>query len=407
LNILALCNKETAIEITRQIPADSYVFITNRKVKVKGKIKAAYHHNGLKKGRYFPKINWNDIKPLPEYVIEKMAYAETETIKMLERIKRIRPSNYENRENYYFKYLRWWNHLLDKYKPDIFYRSAPPHEGYDNIIYHLCKLKGIKTLCFNPFHPRMAYFARSIRDPFPNFKIGNDEPLSKDLEWLLETHGEKIVPKSGRPVIIPKKKLKTQRTLLKRHKGLLKHYSKLCVKPDLSKPYIYFPLHFQYEATTSSMGGIFRNQLLAIDILSNLGIQIYVKEHPRMSKNRNLNYYNHIHNTKNVNLISIKANHYSLIDNSLAVSTITGTAGLEALLRLKPCLVFGYIYYMYHKNAYKITDVDTAIDAIGDIRTNKVTKEYNEQFLKALQPYLFKHTIKDIVKALKEEIESK
>ena len=106
----------------------------------------------------------------------------------------------------------------------------------------------------------------------------------------------------------------------------------------------------------------------------------------------------------NVNFISMKSNNYSLIDNSIAVATITGTAGWEAILRGKPSFIFGNIFYQYAPGVYKINGMKTAIQAYNEVKYFKANKKEIELFLKKLQYYLFKHTTNDIIAALKENI---
>src|SRR4030043_207253 len=260
MNLLVISNQSEAIELMKRYKGN-YTFISKRKL-TKEQLPAGYKiganvrtyaHTRMKKGLYYTKINWNNIP--------------------------------------------------DVNKIDVFYRCAPPHEGYDNVIYHLCLYKKIPIYMFYQLHPKLAYFARNVREPLPNitdiykkmlddYKDNNnkEEILRKGLRTLMDEHWNKKIP-SVSPTIIPDKKKGTKKNLLKLHKGLLKFYASQCVKPNYNKPYIYFPLHYQYEATTCPMGGIYSDQLLAIELLSRAGIQVYVKEHPMMSKNRSLAYY--------------------------------------------------------------------------------------------------------------------
>lgn len=427
MNILALCNQSEAIQIMKTIKADKYLFICPIKLDQKqlpnnlkiGVNVWAYSHRSMRKGRYFPKMVWKNITPLPGKLVEDMALCESQTMRMIERIKRLRPSLYENRKNYYYNNLRYWNHILTTFKIDVFYRCAPPHEGYDNVISHLCKYYNIAAFYGNPFHTNQGmyrYFAREVKNNFPNFENelnfnqtvnyndGNID-LIEPLRDLLENHWNKERPKVS-PTIIPRKKIKTQKTLLRTQSELLKLYNSKCSIPNLTIPYIYFPLHYQYEATTAPMGGPFVDQYLAVEILSRLGITIYVKEHPRISKNRNVDYYKRLLAMPNVKLISQKSDNYSLIDNSFAVANITGTAGWEALLRGKPSIIFGSIHYQYCYGCYYVDDVESAKKAIESIKTEFKPNKYQlELYLKTLERYLFKHTTIDIISALKGEID--
>ena len=56
----------------------------------------------------------------------------------------------------------------------------------------------------------------------------------------------------------------------------------------------------------------------------------------------------------------------TLIDNSQAVATITGTSGWEAALRRKPALVFGHAWYRDCPGVYRVNSVDSCQEAIGE-----------------------------------------
>ena len=429
MNILALCNQSEAIEIMNTIKADKYLFICPKKLRAAqipkhfkiGVNVWLYSHRSMKKGRYYTGLNavkWKHVLPHDGKLIENLAICESQTMRMVERIPKITPVQYENRRRYYYDNLRYWNHIIKSFEIDVFYRCAPPHEGYDNVIAHLCEHYNIPTFYGNPFHTfngMYRYFARKVKDNFPSFKkeyLENKKldfmeiDLNNDLSNLLESHSIKRIP-AVRPVVIPAKKRKTQKALLARYVELNKFYDSKCVIPDLKSKYIYFPLHFQYEATTCPMGGPFVDQYYAIEILSRLGITIYVKEHPRISKNRNMDYYKRLLAMPNVKFISRKIDNYSLIDNSYLVANITGTAGWEGILRGKPSLIFGNIFYEYAEGCRKIQNLEDAQKAIEDIEKGilRPTKESNTIFLYTLQKYLFKHTTKDIISSLKSEID--
>ena len=101
---------------------------------------------------------------------------------------------------------------------------------------------------------------------------------------------------------------------------------------------------------------MFVDQILMIETLAAAlpeGWVLYVKEHPWQMWNNGLNYsscrypgyYKKISRLKNTFLVPIEANTFDLIKNCQAVATVTGTAGWEAVLRLKPAIVFGYAWY--------------------------------------------------------------
>ncbi|MCW3807469.1 capsular polysaccharide export protein, LipB/KpsS family [Plebeiibacterium marinum] len=137
------------------------------------------------------------------------------------------------------------------------------------------------------------------------------------------------------------------------------HYNKLAnTNLDLSKKFIYFPLHLQPEKTTHPLGGIFADQLNALTLLSETlpkDVFIYIKENPKQtSAFRTSHFYNYISKLKNIELIPISFDTFKLIDECIAVATITGTAAWEGLWREKPALLFGSSCLNYCNGVYKI-----------------------------------------------------
>jgi hypothetical protein len=127
-------------------------------------------------------------------------------------------------------------------------------------------------------------------------------------------------------------------------------HKRLSITIDFAQPFIVFFLHYQPERTTLPEGFGFAQQILAISALraaTPLHIAIIVKEHPSTFTNRcettqrHPSFYEDISALRGVFLSKIEINSYALLDSALAVATITGTVGVEALLRGKPAIFFG------------------------------------------------------------------
>lgn len=136
---------------------------------------------------------------------------------------------------------------------------------------------------------------------------------------------------------------------------------------DLNKKYIYFPLHFQPELTTSGLGGIYADQILAIERLSKLIPDdwfIYVKENPAQTElMRGKWFFARLWNIKKVKVISPEFDTYDLTKNCIFVATITGTAGWEAISGGKNTLIFGNAWYkklpgvFFYTANFKLEDI--------------------------------------------------
>lgn len=166
---------------------------------------------------------------------------------------------------------------------------------------------------------------------------------------------------------------------------LYRTYVKYAKCPDLEEKYIILFLHYQPERTSMPEGGYFSNQWHIINTIHRAlpsGYKLYVKEHPSTFTNvdydpryRNTIFYRTLSLLPNVLLIDSTVDNFSLIDKSVCVATITGTAGAESLLRGKPVLVFGNATYREHKYAYPIhseNDVREALNAIRNVSVQEV-----------------------------------
>lgn len=167
-------------------------------------------------------------------------------------------------------------------------------------------------------------------------------------------------------------------------KALDKYYHQLTVQDvDLKAPYIFIALSYQPEATTSPKGDFFVNLDLMVDMLSKAvpaGWLLYVKEHPsqfertwahRAQSARESYYYDDMAQLENVRLISTSYSSYDLLDNAIAVATVTGSVGWQAVNRAKPALVFGNPWYLGCEGVFSIRSLEDCQSALDSI-----TSEY-------------------------------
>jgi hypothetical protein len=163
-------------------------------------------------------------------------------------------------------------------------------------------------------------------------------------------------------------------------KALDKYYHQLTVQDvDLKVPYIFIALSYQPEATTSPKGDFFVNLDLMVDLLSKTvpdGWLLYVKEHPsqfertwahRAQSARESYYYDDMAQLENVRLIPTSYSSYDLLDNAIAVATVTGSVGWQAVNRSKPALVFGNPWYLGCEGVFSIRDLEDCLGALERI----------------------------------------
>jgi hypothetical protein len=174
------------------------------------------------------------------------------------------------------------------------------------------------------------------------------------------------------------------------HLKRLNNIAKGEAKIDWDIPYIYFPLHMQPELTTTPLGGVYENQLYAIECIINLipdHWKVFVKEHPAQFATGTLDpmywrdwsfFYKRIQQIPQIVLISNKIDTNKLIENSKFVATITGTAGWEAILADKSVLYFGIAWYGSFSGCTKFTE-ETTFEKILENKPdrNKIQNDIN------------------------------
>lgn len=111
---------------------------------------------------------------------------------------------------------------------------------------------------------------------------------------------------------------------------------------------VFFPMHFQPEASTLVNGLFWSNQIAAIEQISKslpLGYVLAVKEHEKGRGSRPIWQYRHIESLYNVRLVDLPAK--EIISRCDALVTISGTAAVEAVAQRKPVIVLGNKHYYY------------------------------------------------------------
>lgn len=154
------------------------------------------------------------------------------------------------------------------------------------------------------------------------------------------------------------------------NKTMRQYYQSLATEPVSGEKFVFFPLHYQPEASTSPTGDIFVNQRLCIEtILKNTPDDwlVYVKEHPTQFHNHMLGhtsrikeFYKDLLKSKRVRLIPQEITSFNIMKNAKAVATIIGTVGWEAVMHHIPVVMFGLFWYENMPGVLRITDAASA-----------------------------------------------
>ena len=131
-------------------------------------------------------------------------------------------------------------------------------------------------------------------------------------------------------------------------------------KPDYNAKYVYFPLHYQPEASTIVCAQKYEKQLFFIDSWAKslpADTLLYVKEHYALIGHRDPQFYEELKKYPNVVLIDPWSPSKKLIEHSVAVTTLTGTAGWEAMLLRKPVFLGGNIVFDTAPGIIKVNEI--------------------------------------------------
>lgn len=369
------------------------------------------------RGVYTPMVNLDVPKVIDADVLNQYAYYEKIALKMMDRMDPTAFSfNLTEREHLYYDFLLYWINSIVVLKPDIVLFTESPHALFQYILYAVCLENNIKIIRFTPTHIEgLTFLSSSVEEiplylkevyktflekkPIQSYEVSNrylaknrgsyDEALPYYMKRLTQKESFKglllssfgkaqrfisnstfTAYKKGSRYSISNgniTKIDLLRYKLKgswEKKQLKNVYNTLAVSADLTVPYIYVALHYQPEKTTSPEGGVFVDQWLMISMLSRLlskGWKLYVKEHFSQfseklygEQGRQRDFYQKVSALKNVNLIKSSNSSFDLIDHAKAVATVTGTVGLESVIRSVPLLSFGYAWYAMCHGVFEI-----------------------------------------------------
>jgi len=303
-----------------------------------------------------------------------------------------------NLYNYFFDYF---SKILHENRIELMIFHMFPHFGSDYLMMVIAKYMNIKmVLMYQSLIPNRFHYVTDLDDfgKFETAKVTFDYPYkkvefgAKKVQFYMKNI--KLKFKSCNYTLLQKLRRYIFRSvgrmtfcgLIKSHIDCLNfkyNYYKLKHDSiDNSKKSVYFPLQMQPEMTTSTLGGIYSDQLLAIEMISNIIPDdwiINVKENPKqLEGHRGEYFFRRLSLIKKVRYISKEVNSFDLIDSCEFVANVTGTVGWEALIANKVCVVFGKAWYQefngiikYHKDLTLQDILDTKIDK------EKVEQDYN------------------------------
>ncbi|MBL9130745.1 MAG: hypothetical protein JNG86_06070, partial [Verrucomicrobiaceae bacterium] len=184
---------------------------------------------------------------------------------------------------------------------------------------------------------------------------------------------------------------------MRKNRRLARLYAELARWDENDPPahFIYMPLSYQPETTSNPHGGIFALLLLMAICVANAlpeGWTLLVREHPAQfnidyagQTCRDEEFYRLLAAMPRTRLAPIPMDPFMLVDRCVAVATLVGTTGWEALVRGRPALVFGDIWYDRAPGAFRVRSAEDCRRAIEAIRAGfKADSALFHDFVKEL-----------------------
>jgi hypothetical protein len=165
-------------------------------------------------------------------------------------------------------------------------------------------------------------------------------------------------------------------------------YEKFFENTRAGEKYVFFPFHVEpelalllYAPFQTHQSSIMQNvaQSLPWDTC------LYVKEHPQAVGVKDMGFYKRVRGTPNVRMIYPHISSRALIAGSNGVVTITGTAGMEAMLMNKPAVTLGDVFYNFvPKLVTRALTVEQVPDLVREFEHFKPDERLLETFVTAL-----------------------
>lgn len=335
---------------------------------------------------------------------------------------------------YYYFYK-----LITERKPQLIIFSNLPHEGPDYILYQIAKKLGVKTLmCFQSLFPNKFYMTTSIEDfgrfeTIPaiferpkmilddghkqmNVQMGEVEKLQaiERKNWFEQLLYKYLRACKKQIIFLKRVFVLLAKVLLARPHNL--NINTIVRRLDVrnlqacyiqnidqrvidrvvlrnllrtSKHLVYFPLQLQPELTTATLGGVFQDQLYAIETLrSLLGDEwiILVKENPKQGYfQRDKLFFKRLSNITGVHIVDKLFPSIEIVKDVAFTATITGTAGWEAIKGGGKCLVFGQAWYASLENCLTYHSALTNAELADFLGKTKSDEKFRQSFDNLLQ----------------------
>ena len=360
--------------------------------------------------------------------------------------------SYDARKDLIDRHIRFWSNRFDELRIDAVVHENLGQEIFDYIALTVARARGIPTLVFNISgqFPRVL-FVQEDESTLGDLKLGTEikgrigsrlaaespdfikrslkriqgspdhglapQALNQNtveyrthplISWLFDRSVYKndvslvsvstaLVKKFRRVLRDPYGRLRIfrhSRELVKATNRALREEAEHCQEGDIKEPYVFFPLHFQPETSTSIKGRHFYTLREAVAFVASAlppSWRLVVKEHPHQFRRllkRVPGFYSQIAAIPNVTLVSHHHVNDTLISGAQAVvcvshSSITAHAALTG----KPVISLGDSHLRELPNYFCVRSTSDLHSAIQEISTGlpSLQNQDVERFIHSLE----------------------
>lgn len=376
-----------------------------------------------------------------EQIYDKVYSHINEIIELINRLDASQIQQPHNAINQFNIWYRFFYSIFKKNDIDYIIFENYPHSGVSIILYYLAKYLNVKTIFLKQEleietnTPIISYFYdlsdfgvyKSMQKKYRDTRIALNKEFKKKLSYMenlnnydcykinnskhtnlafISTFAIKLTKK----ILLNKKSDRKVKNYFFAKIGQL--YLRYQYINDLKKSissnfsfnqkFVYFPLHLQPELTTCPLAGIYNDQLLAIERLSQIipkDWYIYIKENPKQTEfQRPPIFFKRLKLINNVILVPANTNTYDLIQNSQFVATPTGTAAYESITGGKPAMIFGKAWWSNLPGIFKYHE-KFDINELLNYKVNfcNLEEKINDFYSKCIIGVLDDHRMKKLI----------
>ncbi len=326
--------------------------------------------------------------------------------------------SYDSRKDLFDRHCRFWNYILEHHQIDAVVHENLGQEGYDFVALQLARAKGIPTLVFNITgqFPRVLFIQedevglgkldlgyklknrigneienedpRFIRRSLSSIKGSPDAGLRSESKvgsyktsvvtsWLFDRNISKNKLNLGTSFRIlgtkftrffksPQRSIRTfsrTRNLMRHTREAQREERRHVVQPNLEGNYVYFPLHFQPETSSSIKAKSFYRMREAVAFLADAlphNWTLIVKEHPHQFRRllkREPGFFSQIAAIRGVQLIHHATNNEDIVRRARAVACVSHSSiTANAALNGTPVISLGESHFREAPGYYSIED---------------------------------------------------